>query len=118
VDCQLWDDGLNQMILAKEFTAAFEKFYAEHATLQENLDEPRLGRAANLAREKQFLESVERVDEVLLVSSAAEGMRSLSEWIYGFTFKNGKSVKMHEVAARQWKDGLVVHERFYHNRQM
>ena len=116
-DCREWEAGLNAMILAGDFDGAYEKFYAEDAVLQENTDEPRAGKALNRAREATFLESMEKVDPPVLVSSLVDGMRSASEWIYGFTFRDGRQVKIEESAVRQWKDGLVVRERFYLNRQ-
>lgn len=116
-DCRESEDALNAMIVASQFDAAYEKFYAEDAVLQENTDEPRVGKAANRAREAKFLEMIEKVEPPVLVSSLVDGMRSASEWVYGFTFKDGRRVKLEESAIRQWKDGLVVRERFYLNRQ-
>ena len=43
-----------------------------------------------------------------------EGDRSFSEWIFDVTFKDGTRMRNEQVAARRWKDGKVVHERFYY----
>ena len=51
-----------------------------------------------------------------MVGSAATGERSYSEWTMDVTFKGGGRVQMSQCAARQWKDGKVVHERFYYNK--
>jgi nitroreductase len=115
-DCREWEDGLNAMILASDFDGGYAKYYAEDAVLQENTDEPRVGKALNRAREAKFLEMIQEVHPPALVSTVVDGMRSASEWVYEFTFKDGRRVKLEESAIRQWKDGLVVRERFYLNR--
>jgi hypothetical protein len=41
---------------------------------------------------------------------------TFSEWTYDMTLKDGKRWVLNEVARRQWKDGRVIHERFYYAR--
>jgi hypothetical protein len=35
--------------------------------------------------------------------------------VFELRFKDGRRVRMNEVSARRWQDGLVTHERFYYN---
>jgi nitroreductase len=116
-DCRQWEDGLNALIVNKDFLGGYDRYYAEDAVLRENSGEPRVGLAANRALEAKFLETIDEVYPPVLVSSLVDGMRSASEWIYEFRFRDGRRVKAEESAMRQWKDGLVVQERFYINRQ-
>lgn len=108
------DRQLNQMILAGELLPAFERFYAEDAVMQENLDPPTVGKEANRARELQFIANAEQVHEVSLLGSVVGDDLSYSEWIFDITFKGGFRVRTTQVAARRWRDGLVIHERFYY----
>ncbi len=105
---------LNEMVASGKAMEAFEKFYADDVVMQENQEEPRVGKKACRAYEESFFGNVAEFHEGSLQGSAAEGNRSYSEWIFDVTFKDGSRMKNHQVAARQWKDGKVVHERFYY----
>jgi ketosteroid isomerase-like protein len=105
---------LNQLILAGEPLAAFERFYSEDIVLQENTAPEIVGKARNREREAVFFGSIAETKVQLLGSAVGEGV-TYSEWIYELLFKDGRLVRMTEVSARRWRDGLVVHERFYYN---
>ncbi len=107
---------LNDMILAGQAMEAFEKFYAEDVVMQENSDEPFRGKDVNRKREEEFFASVEEFHGAQLVGSASGDDRSYAEWDWDVTFKGVGRVRMNQVAARQWKDGKIVHERFYYNK--
>src|SRR3954470_3695854 len=110
------DSELNQAILSGKIMEAFEKFYAHDCVMQENAEAPRVGKDANREAEKAFMESVQEFHGASLLGSAVSGDRSYSEWEYDITFKGGKRMKMNQVAARQWKNGQVAHERFYYSK--
>ena len=116
MDIKKLDVELNQMILKGDILTAFDKFYAENCSLQENSAEPTVGFAANRAREEQFLASVDQWHGAELVGSAVDGDRSYSEWTLDATYKGAGRIKLAQVAARTWKDGKVVFERFYYNK--
>ncbi len=105
---------LNDMILAGEILPAFERFYHEDVVMQENTDPPCEGKAANRAREQKFVENVEQMHEVSLHGVAVADDLSYSEWIFDISFKGGFRVRTTQVAARRWRDGQVIHERFYY----
>ena len=111
---QQLDEQLNQRILAGDILGAFEEFYADDVVMQENTLDPFVGKAVNRDREKAFVDSLAEVHSAKLVGSAVSGDRSYSEWFMDVTFKNGQRYPMQQVASRQWKDGKVVHERFYY----
>lgn len=106
---------LNALVLQGRILDAFEQFYAEDVVMQENSATPVLGKAANRERERQFVESIEQFHHAALLGSATEGDRSYSEWVMDVTFKGGVRVKLEQVAARQWRDGQIIAERFYYN---
>lgn len=115
-DASIPNQQLNQQILSGDTRGAFEKFYADDAVMQENDEEPRRGKTACRKFEDEFYASVEKLNGAKLLGSAVNGDTSYSEWEYNITFKGGNRVKMTEVAARRWKNGKVVHERFYYNK--
>jgi len=106
---------LNEMIASGKAMEAFEKFYAEDVVMKENQEEPRVGKEACRKYEENFFGNVEEFHEGSFHGSAAEGDRSFSEWVFDVTFKDGTRMRNHQVAARKWKDGKVVHEQFFYD---
>ncbi|MCB9737349.1 MAG: nuclear transport factor 2 family protein [Deltaproteobacteria bacterium] len=108
------DAKVNEMILSGQAMAAFEEFYADGVVMQENDDEPCVGKDANRKREEQFFGSVEAFHGAELQASAVSGDTAFSQWSWDLTFKGAGRVQMNQVAVRTWKDGKVVKERFYY----
>jgi ketosteroid isomerase-like protein len=114
-DIQTLDHELNEQILQGKILEAFDRFYAEDVIMQEHNDEPTRGHAANRAREIDFLNSVAEFHGVELKGAAVNGETSFSEWLMDLTFQGGQRVSMQQVSVRRWRDGKVIHERFYYN---
>jgi ketosteroid isomerase-like protein len=109
------DTELNQMILSGQVMDAFEKFYAEDVVMQENLGDEIKGKPACRQHEVDFFSKVEAFHGAEMLGAASNGDTSYSEWVYDVTFKGAPRVKLTQIAARRWKDGQVVHERFYYD---
>jgi len=110
------DKQVNDDVLSGKAMEAFEKYYAEDVVMQENSEEPRRGKAANRKAEEEFFASVEAFNGGSVKASAVNGDVSFSEWEMDVTFKGGHRVKMSQVAVRHWKNGKIVHERFFYNK--
>ena len=109
------DHELNQAILSGDILGAFEKYYANDVVMQENDSAPFSGKEVNRKREQEFVNSVEQFHGAKLLGEAVNGDASYSEWEYEVTFKGGGGrVKLQQVASRRWKNGQIVHERFYY----
>jgi hypothetical protein len=117
VEVNTLDEQLNKQILSGDVLGAFERFYADNVVMQENSDEPRVGKDFNRKAEQEFFSSVEQFHGAKLLGSAANEDISYSEWEYDVTFKGGQRVKTNQVAARRWSNGKIVHERFYYNKR-
>jgi len=116
VDTATLDQTLNQMVLEGKALEAFEQFYADDVVMQENSDEPRVGKEVNRKAEQDFFASLAEFHDGKVLGSATNGDTSFSEWFMDVTFKNGYRYKLAQVAVRKWKDGKVVHERFFYNK--
>ena len=116
LDVKALDDQLNKQILSGDALGAFESFYADDVVMQENSDEPRVGKDVNRKLEQDFFSSIEQFHGAKVLGTAVNGDISYSEWEYDFTPKGGKRLKLTQVAARRWRNGKVVHERFYYNK--
>ena len=109
------DIELNQMVLQGRILEAFDGFYDPAVVMQENGATPTIGKAANRIREEKFVESIEQFHGAQVLGSGTGADRSYSEWTMDVTFKGGIRVRLEQVAARQWRNGKIVHERFYFN---
>jgi len=102
-------------VQAGRIPEAIERFYADGATMQENRQPPTVGKAANLARELAFGDSVERWHEVTARSIAVDGDQVLIEWVFEYTTREGQRIRMEEVAQQTWRDGKIARERFFYD---
>ncbi|MEZ4453675.1 MAG: hypothetical protein R3B09_29745 [Nannocystaceae bacterium] len=109
------EQELNQMLVEGHSMAAFERFYADDVTIQENSNPAVVGKEQNRRREESFFTAIEAVEVVTLLGWAVRGHLSYSEWVYEIRMVGGRRLKIAEVAARRWRDGQVVHERYYHD---
>jgi ketosteroid isomerase-like protein len=116
MDITALDNKLNEMVLTGKALQAFDEFYADDVVMQENSDEPRVGKAANRKAEEEFFASVAEWHDGKVLATAVNGDTSFSEWFMDITFKNGYRAKMAQVAVRKWKDGKIAHERFFYQK--
>ncbi len=98
-----------------KFLEAFQQFYAEDATMQENNDPPRVGLPALLEREQQFLNSIRAMHIHRADSFLVDGNRAAINWIFEITDGEGKRRRLDEVAYQLWRDGKIIRERFYYD---
>lgn len=108
---------LQNLVYSGQLLEAFDKYYHEDVSMQENFDEPRKGKASNRQYEEQFLASIEAFHGGAVTSLAVDEEKQVAlieSWME-LTFKGSNDkVKMGQVSVQQWKDGQVYHERFYH----
>ena len=96
---------------------AFEQYYADDVTVVEANGEVREGKAAQRAALVQWESSIKEMHgggSGSAMSNEEAGVTSIESW-FDATFQDGNRAKMEEVAVQQWKDGQIVHERFYYN---
>lgn len=107
-------EDLNSMILKGQILEAFEKYYADDVVMQENEQPPTVGKDLNREREKQFLANVTEFRGAEVKAVAVGDNVSMVEWFYDYTHKEWGKITHHQVAVQRWKDGKIVHERFYY----
>ena len=106
---------LVRYVEAGRIPEAIREFYAKDVTMQENRQPPTVGKAANLVRELAFGDSVERWHEVRARSFAVDGDQALIEWVFDYTTKEGRRIRMEEIAQQTWRDGKIERERFFYD---
>lgn len=108
------DKKLNEAVLSGKAMEAFEELYDEDVVMQENTEPEYRGKDFNRKREVEFYGSVEAFHGGQVLASAVNGDVSFSEWTMELTLKGAGRIKLDQVAVRRWKNGKIVHERFYH----
>jgi hypothetical protein len=108
------DHKLNEGILGGKAIEVFDELYDDNVVMQENTEPPYVGKQFNRQRELDFFATIEAWHGGKVLASAAAGDTSFSEWEMDVTIKGAGRVNMSQVAVRRWKNGKVVHERFYH----
>ena len=94
---------------------AVNEFYAEDTVMQENGQPPTVGRAANLERERQFLETVKEWKRFDVTATAVGDNVTFYETVMDWVATDGTPVHVEQVVVAKWRDGQIIHERYYHN---
>lgn len=110
------DRDLNEKVLSGKAMEAFEQYYADDVVMQENSEPPFVGKDVNRQREIEFFSSIAEWHGGKLEASAIDGDTSFGQWWMDVSFKNGVRYTNTQVAVRKWKDGKVVHERFFYSK--
>ncbi len=98
-----------------QIVEAVQEFYDKDATMQENANPPTVGQDANIEREKQFLSGVKEWKGFTVTASAVGNNVTFYECTMDFIATNGQVVHMEQVSVAKWKDGKIIHERFYYD---
>ncbi len=95
---------------------AFEKYYAEDVVMQENTEEPRVGKEKSRKFEIEYMSAIEEVhgSEIKNVAINSETGTVFIQAAMDATFKGMGRTTMEEVQVQTWKDGQIVHERFFY----
>lgn len=103
------------LVESNQHVAAIERFYAEDASMQENLDPPRKGRTLLAAGESAFLERWAKVESHCVRPAFLSGDNVVIRWNFAFTAPDGATLKMDELAYQRWQGDRIVEERFYYD---
>lgn len=105
---------LNKLVLEGKALEAFEKFYHEDVTMQENENWPVVGKEANRKREIQFFDSITEFRSAEVKGLAVNGNLSFVIWHYDYTHSEWGEKNYTQVSVQQWKDGQIIREQFFY----
>jgi SnoaL-like domain len=108
-------NDLNNKVLQGKALDAFEEYYAENVTMRENNDPPTVGKDANRKREQEFFASIKEFHGAEVKNVAIGENVSIVEWFWDYTHADWGRIKSYQVAIQTWKDGKIVHEKFYYS---
>jgi hypothetical protein len=93
---------------------AMKEFYAEDVVMEEPAYGKTEGLAANLEREQKFVDSVKAFKNFETPAVAVGEGVGIYENVMDWTDVEDNDVHIEQVVVQQWKDGKIVHERFYY----
>ena len=108
-------EALIARVESGEFVAAIEEFYAEDATMQENLGAPRAGLAALVANEKRVLAAFEKTRARCVRPVFVAGDHAVIHWLFEFSATDGRTLRLEELAHQRWRGDRIAEERFYYD---
>ena len=94
---------------------AMREFYADDVIMEEPAYGQTVGLATNLEREQKFVESVKEFKNFQADRVAAGDDFSIYENVMDWIDVNDQAIHVEQVVVAHWKDGKIVHERFYYN---
>lgn len=108
--------AIYDMLAQGKLLEAFDTYYADGVVMEEPRGK-RTGKAECRSYEEQFLSMVAQfhgLDVKAIAADEAAG-KAFVEVAMDVEFKDGNRVNMEQVAVQTWKDGKIVHERFYYD---
>ena len=103
------------MVENNQFVEAIETFYTEDASMQENLQPPRIGRATLVNHERQALASVKSIRTLPGSWFVVDGDRVVIHWVFEIENLSGQQSCLDELSHQRWVGDKIIEERFYYD---
>jgi ketosteroid isomerase-like protein len=103
------------MVVDGKHDQAIEDFYTPDASMQENLDPPRVGRDGLVARERAVMASFKSIGTECVRPFFVNGDHVVIRWVFEFQRADGGKMRMEELAHQRWQGEKIVEERFYYD---
>jgi hypothetical protein len=104
-----------QLVESGQTVLAMERFYAEHASMQENESAPRVGKAALIRHEEQALATIATLKARCIRPVFVAGDSVVIRWVIEIEDKKGKAVRFEELALQRWEGELMAEEKFFYD---
>ena len=94
---------------------AIEDFYTEDASMRENMQPPRVGRDALVARERAVLARVRSVRSRCVRPVLVDGDVVVVRWVFRFEAPDGRVRELEELAYQRWRGERIAEEQFFYD---
>jgi len=94
---------------------AIEEFYAEDASMRENMHPPRTGRDSLVANERAALARARSVHSRCVRPVLVDGDVVVVRWIFRFEGHDGRVRELEELAYQRWHGERIVEEQFFYD---
>ena len=106
---------LNNLVKSGKAMEAFEKYYHDDVSMQENDLPPTISKAANRDREEEFFRKVTEFRSAEVKGLAVGDGISYVTWQYDYTHKDWGVRNYTQVSIQRWKDGKIINEKFVYS---
>ena len=106
---------LHNHIRQGKIIEAMNEFYDTNTVMQDNANTPTKGLAANIEREKQFMSGVKEWKGFDVTATGVGDNVTFYEAVMDFVATSGQHMHLEQVSVAKWKNGKIVHERFYYD---
>jgi hypothetical protein len=110
-------EAMVALVEAARFVEALEAFYHYDASMQENNDPPRKGRAILIAGEHDLLARFGSIATLPNSTFVLDGDQVVIRWTFVFTWPDGSSFNFEELAQQTWRGDRIAVERFFYDPQ-
>jgi hypothetical protein len=107
-------EELNSLVLEGKALEAFDKFYHPQVVMQENENQPTIGKEENRAREIEFFSNISEFRGAQVKGVALADNLSTVVWHYDYTHKAWGVRNYMQVSVQHWQDGLIIKEQFFY----
>jgi SnoaL-like domain len=104
-----------QLVEAGDTIEAMVRFYAEHASMQENTTAPRVGKSVLIKHEQDALASIASLKASCIRPVFISGDFAVIRWVFEIQDKKGKTVRFEELAHQRWEGELMAEEKFFYD---
>ena len=94
---------------------AMVRYYADHATMQENAAAPRVGKAMLIQHEQAALATIAQMSATCIRPIFVAGDFVVIRWAFAIRDKQGKTVRFEELAHQRWEGDLIAQEQFFYD---
>lgn len=108
-------DGLLARIAQGQIMEAMREYYDDDVVMEEPHSGQTKGLVANLEREQRFLDSVKQFTRFDVRHRVAGDGVTFYEAEMGWESTDGTHVLLQQVAVATWRDGRIIHERYYYD---
>jgi hypothetical protein len=102
-------------VVGGDHVKAIADYYHEDASMQENLKEPRRGRALLIEHEANALKRLKQMHTHPNPAFAIDGDNVAINWTFDATTPDGVTRRLVEIAFQKWKGDRILEERFYYD---
>jgi hypothetical protein len=100
-----------------QMTEGQKLYFADSVVTQEGNQPPVVGKQASIERLDKFRETIGVAAFVsyTIGAMAVSGNTSFYDSVLTVKLKNGETISLEQVVKTDWKDGLIIKERYYHS---
>lgn len=107
-------DELLALVREGRLIEAMSQFYAPNVTMEDPAFGSMHGLDENLERERAFMETLKEWRGCYVPKVAKSANTAMYENVVEWVDQSGTTHRVEQVAVQTWKNGKIIHERFYH----